>query len=356
MSSRVSEYNIHGFQEQPQPPSHREPWEAPRGEGSGFPPVNPPDSYRKPLRRNANVVCFGAVIFYGVAMGISYLLAYLIYAFPAFYDALYSLSEVGITIIDMAVSILALLIPTLLVVLILDMPTKVAFPVRGTKPGLVIAGVFCCLGMSIVGGYVSTLLSQLITSTAGVTPTMPDFTPPMGRAEAVAYFISIAIVPAIFEELFFRGAIMQSLRRFGDGFAMIVSAILFALSHGNLVQGPNAFLVGLVLGYFALRTGTILTPIIMHFINNAIAAGLNLAFLYLPEEMANALSGGAFTLYIVFGIAGILLVRTVYGGFVAPLKGRCSLSEPEKYGLFFTTPFALIFIAVTVYLTMDYFV
>ena len=81
---------------------------------------------------------------------------------------------------------------------------------------------------------------------------------------AILYIINGVVLPAFIEEIVFRGAIMQSLRRFGDGFALLVSSVLFAVVHGNFVQAPYAFLMGLVIGYFVLRTGSLWAGIFIH--------------------------------------------------------------------------------------------
>ena len=64
---------------------------------------------------------------------------------------------------------------------------------------------------------------------------------------------------------------MQGLRCFGDGVALLVSAIFFALAHFNAMQAANAFLMGLIIGYFVLRTGSLWTGIILHFIINLLS-------------------------------------------------------------------------------------
>ena len=83
--------------------------------------------------------------------------------------------------------------------------------------------------------------------------------------------LSISIVPAFVEEFIFRGAILGILRKHGDGFAIIMSSLLFGLLHGNFVQTPFAFLVGLALAYLTVCTGSMVPSMIVHFVNNAIS-------------------------------------------------------------------------------------
>lgn len=94
--------------------------------------------------------------------------------------------------------------------------------------------------------------------------------------EIVLYIISTAIVPAFAEEFAFRGIFMGTLRKFGDTFAIITSAIVFGAMHGNIAQIPFAFILGLVFAYVDCKTNSIIPSIIIHFINNFYAVMLDI--------------------------------------------------------------------------------
>lgn len=84
--------------------------------------------------------------------------------------------------------------------------------------------------------------------------------------------MSAVVAAPILEEVLFRGLIFESCReRFGRGAAVLISALLFGLIHIVPVQMVNAFVVGLILGYIYLKTNSLLSVIILHGINNAIA-------------------------------------------------------------------------------------
>ena len=80
-------------------------------------------------------------------------------------------------------------------------------------------------------------------------------------------FLYAGILGPIAEEILFRGLVLRSLRPYGKKFAIVVSAILFGLFHGNLLQAPFAFVVGLVLGYVALEY-SIGWAVVLHVMNN----------------------------------------------------------------------------------------
>jgi sodium transport system permease protein len=85
----------------------------------------------------------------------------------------------------------------------------------------------------------------------------------------------LAAVPAVCEEVAFRGYILSGLERGRrTGSAIVLSALLFGFLHVLLSlfqQLFNATLLGLVLGLLAVRSGSLLPGIVFHFLNNALA-------------------------------------------------------------------------------------
>ena len=53
--------------------------------------------------------------------------------------------------------------------------------------------------------------------------------------------------------------------------AIVVSAVFFAVIHGNPWQALNAFLLGMVMGYVYFKTGSLILTMIIHFVNNGTA-------------------------------------------------------------------------------------
>jgi len=82
----------------------------------------------------------------------------------------------------------------------------------------------------------------------------------------------MAAMPAVCEELAFRGFILSGLRRTGSPWRAIgLSAIFFGLSHGILQQSLIASLVGVLLGWLAVWTGSIFPAMVFHLVHNALA-------------------------------------------------------------------------------------
>lgn len=78
-----------------------------------------------------------------------------------------------------------------------------------------------------------------------------------------------AFLPAIAEELIFRGIIQKSLATRFSGFTTImITTIMFVLMHGSLQQTVYQFIVGIMLSYLSYVGGSILYSFILHFLNN----------------------------------------------------------------------------------------
>lgn len=100
--------------------------------------------------------------------------------------------------------------------------------------------------------------------------------------DTLSMFLYICLLAPISEEILFRGLIMRSLEPYGKKFAILTSAFLFGIFHGNVIQTPYAFVVGLVLGYVAMEH-SMLWAMVFHMFNNLLL-GDTLARLtqYLP--------------------------------------------------------------------------
>ena len=98
---------------------------------------------------------------------------------------------------------------------------------------------------------------------------------PTGWGTYFASLLLLAVIPAIEEELIFRGIIFNGLRsRFKDYQAMLISALMFAVMHANLQQFVYPFLLGIIMAWIVMRTGSLVSSMIVHFTNNAIVVTL----------------------------------------------------------------------------------
>jgi sodium transport system permease protein len=85
----------------------------------------------------------------------------------------------------------------------------------------------------------------------------------------------ICVAPAICEELAFRGFILSGLRRIGHKWgAIALSALFFGMAHGILQQSIGATVIGIVIGYVAVKTGSLLPGMVYHAVHNGLSVML----------------------------------------------------------------------------------
>lgn len=127
------------------------------------------------------------------------------------------------------------------------------------------------------------LASAVFGSLSGVVRQMAGFATDAKRLQgqpAAAWIIAIPrgllLVP-LFEEVLFRGLLLSWLRKhLRENLAVIAMAALFALEHGSFIVMPYAFMLGIIMGFVKLRTGSILNTLAMHSLHNLLLLAVGL--------------------------------------------------------------------------------
>lgn len=139
------------------------------------------------------------------------------------------------------------------------------------RPGV----VFCLLSLLMGAQMVNSLwvsLLELVLNQFGLS-IMPLLENVSGDTDTLSMFLYASILAPISEEILFRGYVLRALRPYGRRFAILGSALLFGLFHGNLLQTPYALLAGLVLGYTAVEY-SLGWAVFLHVFNNLVLADL----------------------------------------------------------------------------------
>lgn len=163
----------------------------------------------------------------------------------------------------------------------------------------------CFLGLTqIIFSYNSTLIEMLLNFFHLSAQNQEENA--TGANETLSMFIYGSFLAPFGEEILFRGFLLQNFKRYGVRFAIIFSAILFGIYHGNIVQTPFAFILGLLLGYITVSYG-LKYAIAVHIFNNMVLADFLDRFLQLFSEntatiistiiMGSLALGGLYYLY-----------------------------------------------------------
>ena len=236
--------------------------------------------------------------------------------------------------IDIFSTVVSLGLPFFVVMKIIDIPAKIALPFRKIRSGFNLGSLFIALGASTVAVYAGSFMAE-IARAIGFSPTAPELNLPTDITTTVLYFVSIVIVPAFLEEMVFRGIVLQPLRRFGDGFAIVVSAIIFSFAHLNLYQIPNAFIMGLIMGYFVVRSGSLWAGIIIHFANNFFAGLLEYLGIWFNADTIYIMTLSLYIFYLAAGIVSLIIVSRKQKKLFMLYPANCVLSTKERYGYYF---------------------
>ncbi len=128
-------------------------------------------------------------------------------------------------------------------------------------------GLCCTVTMMTLGNYLSQMIILWFEVMMGREQTNPVESMTVNTPWWVN-LIFVAILAPILEELVFRKLLCRHLLPLGEGYAIILSAVIFGLCHGNLFQFFYAFGVGLILALIYVKTGNLIHTITFHFIIN----------------------------------------------------------------------------------------
>ena len=175
--------------------------------------------------------------------------------------------------------------------------------------------------------------------------------------ENILYVIAVALTPAFAEEFAFRGILMGTLKKYGNSFAIITSAVMFGGMHGNIIQIPFAFILGLVFAYIDCKANSIIPSIIIHFVNNFYSVMMDIirSQSMLTTRSFYILYYSLFVGMLVLGILAFLYIMKKDKNFlsISDTSQLISLSLKEKVKCFFFNPGVItivsIFILETIY-------
>lgn len=122
--------------------------------------------------------------------------------------------------------------------------------------------------------------------------------------------LSAVVLAPLFEEVVFRGYVAGSLRRsYGALVAWIGSAVAFGLVHLIPSVVLSATLMGLVLGYFALRYRSLWLSIVLHAMNNATACFLRIVDM--EDVTVRELMGGGTAYWLLYAVATAIALTSL---------------------------------------------
>lgn len=214
-----------------------------------------------------------------------------------------------------AIQQLLILAVPVLVAWYMKSDVRTLFSLRKLEIGKLPGSILLYLGTYCLVMGVSMVLSSFMTeSTNAVSESFGT----LAESPVAIMLLVTAVMPALGEEILFRGLVFGSLRhRHGMKIAIAVSAIVFGIFHMSLVKLIPTALLGACFAYIVVKSGSIYVSMCLHFVNNAVSM---LVLKYpdrigklLPVLMKESLTAGELVLVLAVGVVlggvGILLLR-----------------------------------------------
>lgn len=194
-------------------------------------------------------------------------------------------------------------------------------------------GFLClCFALSFAANYLGQYVSAWLSNMTGIKVENE-----LEQMTTVTPFginlLFVGILAPIFEELFYRKAVIDRLRRYGDLPAILISGLIFGLVHGNLSQIFYATAVGMLLSFIYVRTGSVLYTISIHSAFNMIGGVYTTELLRRMGENATPAEGDTLgwamlTAYSLFTIFSLIIGTIFY--LVNMRRFHRSLEEGEQ--------------------------
>ena len=145
-----------------------------------------------------------------------------------------------------------------------------------TKPALLTLPAAIALAVALHPGVLA--LSEVVSNVFPMSNAqIEQINEMLGKVQADApnvwmFLLIVAVLPAICEEIAFRGFILSGLRHLGHKWqAIVISSLFFGVAHMMIQQSLMAALVGVVIGYVAVQSGNLLPCIMFHMTHNTLA-------------------------------------------------------------------------------------
>ena len=157
------------------------------------------------------------------------------------------------------------------------------YKTRKRETGLRLSGTFCkpqmsagriirwmviTWGAALIASLITNIATSVIENLLHFESNKPSFDFGDGAGGFLVGFIALCLFAPFFEEVIFRSAVYRHTEIMGQGFAIIFSAAMFALMHGNLDQLLYTFVMGLGLAYIFAKTRSLPITILLHFLTN----------------------------------------------------------------------------------------
>lgn len=220
----------------------------------------------------------------------------------------------NIYILLAVIQLIVILLPALIFLHLTGLSGKAVLKL---KPMTVLEALLVVM-MTVASSLIASVLNSFaifLLEKIGTTVTVGNVPAPGSITELWIQIFVIVLLPAICEEIFFRGIVFGTLEPLGIRAAIIISAFYFSLFHFDIRNLLGPFFLGLLFAWFCYRTGSIIAGILAHFTNNILAVLVNWFNRHIPVDniyLTPAIMGQLIILASVVGLVLAIMLK-VFG-------------------------------------------
>ncbi len=144
--------------------------------------------------------------------------------------------------------------------------------------------------------------------------------------------LGVCLIGPLAEEAIFRGAILRRLleKKWNPWIAIVISAIIFAIAHGNFEQGLTAIIMGCFMGWIYYRTRSIMPCFLVHAVNNTTATVIALTMSESMADMSSDKMGLPLTLGLPLIVVSLVLIYVAARNIGKMTDNRTPIPVPDN--------------------------
>jgi membrane protease YdiL (CAAX protease family) len=297
------------------------------------------------VRRIGNSVGFPLSMFIILGNALALILQYFIIEIFGLSKAIEIFSNPDILYLQSACfTVFLLTVPYLFTINRVNLKPSEFLPFKKVDSSKSIALIMVGMGVCAISNYATAVLASFLEQTFGFTVESGNVDYGSGPKSFILMLLCVGLLPALLEEIAFRKCVLGTLQKYGNGTAIVVSALLFGVLHGGIAQSVFAFIMGLTFGLITVKTGNIRIAVAVHLVNNA----LSVLSEYVTLGADKTAQGLAYTMVVgVTGICGVtaLIISGVRRNALLT-KTPHTVSEHGALGVMWSAPLMVIAIIV----------
>lgn len=288
---------------------------------------------KRKLYKSANAVGFTVLIAFIAQYFLGTISSVFIQILSAF--GVQSVMDINfVSFLNEMIVVLTFVVPFAICAIVVNGKVSKTVPTKSMSPFMFFGATFVAFGFNSICNIANGIFSSILTM-FGMKPVSQSLDGFKGTEDLLISILCTAILPALIEEFAFRGVVLGIFRKnMSDTAAIILSAFIFGLVHGNLVQLPFAIGMGLVFGVVTVHTNSIWPAVVAHFLNNFCAVLLSSGLVEnMSRSGANIVSILFYVVSTALAILGVIMLLKKDKNIFKFSKKNKTFSDKKSIGI-----------------------